>query len=140
MREATCWTWRGAPEIPRMRCALSIREIARRTGHDRQPVHWATRSDAGSATRAQVDEILDELDKPRGVRFAAMSRERQLRWLGSSFNERGGRSLARRPRVDWLRSVVALAAAPFAKEGFRWDLRSADLWIRVLRTRYVANA
>lgn len=87
---------------------------------------------ASPHTREEIDSTLDAIEEGRAVGSFSRSRvAERLALLRADLDSDDAR------RTE---AAVALAAAPFQGGGFRWDPRSATLWVRVVRSLSSAAA
>lgn len=80
---------------------------------------------ASSQWRSRVGSVLAGLDEPAGPRFVDMDADARLARLRAMLASEAGDD---RPGSD----AVALAAAPYHPQGFRWSRSAAELWAQTL--------
>lgn len=85
--------------------------------------------------KRRVDVVLHGLDEGLSVSFAGLAHRQRFDHLAAALDPGESDGTIARPSSSVVRDAVALAAAPFHVDGFRWEPAGADLWIRVARAR-----
>ena len=89
---------------------------------------------APESIQKYVDVLLDGLNEGLGSRsFAALERSARIAHIQARLVDRGGRSGLGPTPAAQTREAVALAAAPFDPNGFRWDSDKVGTWVETVK-------